>query len=147
VATLGSGRSPRHVAVQEASRILAVAFLLNWNLGGEARSGVRGIHGAVSVPPATLPADGGNRRPLDAGAVGHRDGPDPHQIRHGASLPWPFSVPPVQWQWNAALAASRWTYNALMPIWPIVDVGLWPVAQMTILPVITMWLARVSRRL
>ena len=30
MATPGSGRRPRHVAVQEALRILAVAFLLNW---------------------------------------------------------------------------------------------------------------------
>jgi hypothetical protein len=42
---------------------------------------------------------------------------------------------------RVALADGRWTYNALMPIVPIVDVGLWPVAQMTILPVITVWLA------
>ncbi len=43
---------------------------------------------------------------------------------------------------RVALADGRWTYNALMPIVPIVDVGLWPVAQMTILPLITVWLAR-----
>jgi hypothetical protein len=43
---------------------------------------------------------------------------------------------------RVALADGRWTYNALMPLVPIVDVGLWPVAQMTILPVITVWLAR-----
>ena len=43
---------------------------------------------------------------------------------------------------RVALADGRWTYNALMPIVPILDVGLWPVAQMTILPVITVWLAR-----
>ena len=30
MATPGSGRRPRHVTVQEALRILAVAFLLNW---------------------------------------------------------------------------------------------------------------------
>ena len=40
-----------------------------------------------------------------------------------------------------ALADGRWTYNDLMPIVPIVNVGLWPVAQMTILPVITIWLS------
>jgi hypothetical protein len=40
------------------------------DLGGDAHCGVRGIPGAVSVPPATLPADGGDRRPLDAGTVG-----------------------------------------------------------------------------
>ena len=43
---------------------------------------------------------------------------------------------------RVALADGSWTYNALMPVVPIVDVGLWPVAQMTILPVITVWLAR-----
>jgi hypothetical protein len=47
---------------------------------------------------------------------------------------------------RVALADGRWTYNALMPIVPIVDVGLWPVAQMTILPVITAWLARARPR-
>ena len=47
---------------------------------------------------------------------------------------------------RVALADGRWKYNALMPIVPIVDVGLWPVAQMTILPVITVWLARVRSR-
>lgn len=44
---------------------------------------------------------------------------------------------------RVALAQGRWTYNDLMPIVPMIDVGLWPVAQMTILPVITVCLARV----
>ena len=48
----------------------------------------------------------------------------------------------VEW---AALTDGRWTYNALMPIVPIVNVGLWPVAQMTTLPVITLWLASARR--
>jgi len=44
---------------------------------------------------------------------------------------------------RVALAEGRWTYNDLMPLVPMIDVGLWPVAQMTILPVITVCLARV----
>lgn len=44
-----------------------------------------------------------------------------------------------------ALADGRWTYNSLMPVIPIVNVGLWPVAQMTVLPVIAVWLAGASR--
>ncbi len=47
---------------------------------------------------------------------------------------------------RVAVAEGRWTYNALMPIVPVVNVGLWPVAQMTALPVITVVLAAASRR-
>jgi len=36
-----------------------------------------------------------------------------------------------------ALAAGRWTYNSLMPIVPVIGVGLWPVLQMAMLPVVT----------
>jgi hypothetical protein len=46
---------------------------------------------------------------------------------------------------RVALAGGRWTYNSLMPIVPIVNVGLWPVAQTTVLPVITVWLASARR--
>ena len=38
------------------------------------------------------------------------------------------------WVEYAALKSGRWTYNALMPIVPIVEVGLWPVLQMSLLP-------------
>ena len=45
-----------------------------------------------------------------------------------------------------ALATGRWTYNALMPIVPLVQVGLWPVLQMTLLPVLSVWLSERLRR-
>ncbi|MGE3509042.1 MAG: hypothetical protein AB7N65_09190 [Vicinamibacterales bacterium] len=46
---------------------------------------------------------------------------------------------------RVALAGGRWTYNSLMPIIPIVHVGLWPVAQMAVLPVITLSFASGGR--
>lgn len=46
---------------------------------------------------------------------------------------------------RVAVAEGRWTYNALMPIVPILQVGLWPVLQMTLLPVLAVSLARVNR--
>lgn len=45
-----------------------------------------------------------------------------------------------------ALATGRWTYNSLMPIVPLVRVGLWPMLQMTLLPVLTVWLSERLRR-
>lgn len=45
-----------------------------------------------------------------------------------------------------ALGSGRWTYNSLMPIVPVVQVGLWPVLQMIILPVLTVWLSERLRR-
>ena len=43
-----------------------------------------------------------------------------------------------------ALAGHRWTYNALMPVLPVLDVGLWPVLQMIAVPVVSVWLSRRS---
>ena len=45
-----------------------------------------------------------------------------------------------------ALATGRWTYNPLMPIVPLLQVGLWPVLQMTLLPVLSVWLSERLRR-
>ena len=47
---------------------------------------------------------------------------------------------------HAALKSGRWTYNALMPIAPIVGVGLWPVLQMSLLPPLALLIARKSSR-
>ena len=143
MATLDSGRRPRHVAVQEVLRVLAVAFLLNW------------------IWEAT-----------HAAAYVESTGPFVYRLRHclpmaGTDALWTMALwaivpganrrPDSAWRLTTvaalgavsavavervALADGRWTYNALMPIVPIVDVGLWPVAQMAILPVITVWLAR-----
>lgn len=33
-----------------------------------------------------------------------------------------------------ALATNRWRYNALMPIVPVLNVGLWPLLQMIVIP-------------
>jgi hypothetical protein len=49
----------------------------------------------------------------------------------------------VEW---AALADGRWTYNALMPIIPVLNVGLWPVVQISLLPVMSVVLAAAWRR-
>lgn len=43
---------------------------------------------------------------------------------------------------RSALAEHRWTYNALMPVLPVLGVGLWPVLQMTAVPVVSAWLSR-----
>ena len=131
------------MVVQEASRILAVAFLLNWIW--------EAIHAAAYVEST---------------------GPFLYRLRHclpmaGTDALWTLALWAIvtgaiqrrnsAWRFTAvaalgavsavavervALADGRWTYNAFMPIVPIVDVGLWPVAQMAILPVITVWLAR-----
>lgn len=45
-----------------------------------------------------------------------------------------------------ALATGRWTYNSLMPIVPLVQMGLWPVLQMTLLPALSVWLSERLRR-
>lgn len=46
---------------------------------------------------------------------------------------------------RVALGTGRWTYNSLMPVVPLVQVGLWPVLQMTLLPVLTVWLGERPR--
>jgi len=38
------------------------------------------------------------------------------------------------------LGTGRWTYNDLMPILPIVGVGVWPVLQMSLLPALALYL-------
>jgi hypothetical protein len=138
----GTGRRPRDVVLQ-ALRILVVAFLLNW------------------IWEAT-----------HAAAYVESTGPFLYRLRHclpmaGTDALWTLALwaivpgsirrPDSAWRLTTvaalgavsaivlervAIAEGRWTYNALMPIVPIVDVGLWPVAQMTVLPVITVWLAR-----
>jgi hypothetical protein len=142
VAIPDSGRRPRDVVVQ-ALRILVVAFLLNW------------------IWEAT-----------HAAAFVESSGPFLYRLRHclpmaGTDALWTLALwaivtgaiqrPGSAWRLTTmaalgalsaivlervAVADGRWTYNALMPIVPFVEVGLWPVAQMTVLPVITVWLAR-----
>ncbi len=143
MATLDSARHSRRVTVQEALRVLVMAFFLNW------------------IWEAT-----------HAAAYVESTGPFLYRLRHclpmaGTDTLWTMALWAIvtgaiqrrnsAWRLSAvaafgavsavavervALADGRWTYNALMPIVPIVDVGLWPVAQMTILPVLTVWLAR-----
>ena len=38
-----------------------------------------------------------------------------------------------------AIATGRWAYNELMPVLPLVNVGLWPVVQTSVLPVLTLY--------
>jgi len=40
-----------------------------------------------------------------------------------------------------AVATGRWTYNDLMPLMPVIGVGLWPVLQMSVLPVLSVRLS------
>lgn len=42
-------------------------------------------------------------------------------------------------QW--AVREGRWTYNELMPIIPLVRVGLWPVLQMGLVTPLTLWIS------
>jgi hypothetical protein len=132
------------VAVQEALRVLVVAFLLNWFW--------EATHAAAYVESTgpflyrlrhCLPMAGTDAvwtltlwafvSALWCRADGH--------VRSRVALAALGATTAMVVEW-AALAEGRWTYNALMPIVPIVGVGLWPVAQMAILPVITVWLAR-----
>jgi hypothetical protein len=143
VAIPDSGRRRRDVVVQ-ALRILVVAFFLNWIW--------EATHAAAYVESTgpflyrlrhCLPMAGTDAvwtltlwafvSALWWGADGH--------VRSRVALAALGATTAIAVEW-AALAEGRWTYNALMPIVPIVGVGLWPVAQMAILPVITVWLAR-----
>ena len=147
MASLGSGRRPGYVAVQEALRILAVAFPLNWIW--------EATHAAAYVESTgpflyrlrhCLPMAGTDALwtlalwAIVTGALQRRD--SAWRLVATATL-GAVSAVAVE---HVALADRRWTYNALMPIVPIVDVGLWPVAQMTVLPVVTVVLAGASRR-
>ncbi len=143
MATPRSGRRPRHVVVQEVLRVLAVAFLLNWIW--------EATHAAAYVESTgpflyrlrhCLPMAGTDALwtlALWAIATGAIRRPDSAWRLAAVAALGAVSAVAVE---RVALADGRWTYNALMPIVPIVDVGLWPVAQMTILPLITVWLAR-----
>ena len=65
--------------------------------------------------------------------------------RHHAATSWSAALAgaltaAILERW--ALAVGRWTYNELMPVVPVLDVGLWPVLQMTVLPALVLWAAR-----
>lgn len=148
MATPGSGRRTRHVAVRAAVRILAVAFLLNWIW--------EATHAAAYVESTgpflyrlrhCLPMAGTDALwtlalwGVATGVWWRADSRAPRL----ATLAALGAVTAIVVEW-AALADGRWTYNALMPIVPGVNVGLWPVAQMTVLPVIAVALAAASWR-
>lgn len=139
-------RRPCHVAAQEALRVLAVAFLLNWPW--------EALHAAAYVESSDsllyrfrhcLPMAGTDALwtlalwLASAGLVSRAEG---GRWRLGVVAAFGF-VTAVLVE-HVALTQERWTYNDLMPVVPIVDVGLWPVAQMTLLPVFATWL--VTRR-
>lgn len=42
----------------------------------------------------------------------------------------------------ASIYFGKWSYNALMPIIPILNVGLTPILQMLILPLFSFWLVK-----
>ena len=133
---------------QEALRVLVVAFVLNWIW--------EATHAAAYVESTgpflyrlrhCLPMAGTDALwtlalwGLATGVCWRTDGRSPRL----ATLAVLGAVTAIVVEW-AALAEGRWTYNALMPIVPVVNVGLWPVAQMTVLPVITVVLAAAMRR-
>lgn len=73
-------------------------------------------------------------------------------VAHSLGQPWltfPVTVAAgaltAAWVEHAAIKSGRWTYNALMPIVPIVDVGVWPVLQMSLLPPVALLIARRAR--
>jgi hypothetical protein len=136
------------MGIQEALRIVAVAFLLHWMW--------EATHAAAYVESAgpflyrlrhCLPMAATDALWTlglwalvtalwwGANGQGHR--------RVALAVLGAATAIVVEW---AALAEGRWTYNALMPIVPVVNVGLWPVAQMTVLPVLTVVLVAVSPR-
>ena len=44
----------------------------------------------------------------------------------------------VEW-W--AIATERWTYNDVMPVVPVLGVGLWPLVQLSLLIPAAIWIA------
>ncbi len=124
--------------MQEALRIFALAFPLNW------------------LWEAT-----------HASSYVETTGPFPHRLRHclpmaGTDAVWTLALWAIgkgairrreaAWRFTAmaalgavsavvaermALSSGRWSDNALMPRLPIRGVEFWPVAQLTILPVLT----------
>jgi hypothetical protein len=44
----------------------------------------------------------------------------------------------VEWK---ALASGRWSYTDLMPVVPVLGVGLWPLLQLTLLVPLALWVA------
>ena len=148
MATLGSGRRPRHVAVQEALWILAVAFLLNWiweatHAAAYVESTGPFLYRLRHCLPMAV-TDAIWTLALWAIVTALWWGADA-QMHSRAALAVLGAATAIVLEW-AALAEGRWTYNAFMPIVPVVNVGLWPVAQMTVLPVITVVLAAANRR-
>lgn len=144
MATLGNGPHPRHIAVREALQILAVAFLLNWIW--------EATHAAAYVESTgpflyrlrhCLPMAGTDALWTLAiwglaTAIWWRT---ERRALRLATLAVLGALTAVVVE-RIALADGRWAYNALMPIIPVVGVGVWPVAQMVVLPVVAVWLAR-----
>lgn len=143
MASPGNGPRPRHITVRVV-RILAVAFLLNWIW--------EATHAAAYVESTgpflyrlrhCLPMAGTDALWTLAlwglaTAIWWRTERGALRL---ATLAVLGAVTAVVVE-RIALADGRWTYNALMPIIPIVGVGLWPVAQMVVLPVLAVWLGR-----
>ena len=143
MATRDSAGRPRRVTLQEALRILVVAFFLNWIW--EATHAAAYVESIGTfwfrlrhcLPMAATDALWTLALWVIVTALIRR--PDYRWWRLAALAALGLATAIVVE--HVALAGGRWTYNSLMPIVPIVHVGLWPVAQMTVLPVITLWLA------
>ncbi len=48
----------------------------------------------------------------------------------------------VVMEWHATIVAERWQYDEIMPVLPLLGIGISPLLQWIILPVLTIWLAR-----
>lgn len=143
MATPGNGPHPRHITVRVV-RILAVAFLLNWIW--------EATHAAAYVESTgpflyrlrhCLPMAGTDALWTLAiwGLATAICWRTERRALRLATLAVLGALTAVVVE-RIALADGRWTYNALMPIIPVVGVGLWPVAQMVVLPVLAVWLGR-----
>lgn len=138
-----AGRRPRHVAVQEALRILVVAFLLNWLW--------EATHAAAYVESTgpflyrlrhCLPMAGTDALwTLALWIVVTVLMQRPDQARRFATLAVLGAASAVAVE-RVALVAGRWSYNTLMPVLPVLDIGVWPVLQMIAVPVVSVWLSQ-----
>lgn len=128
-------------ALQDASRILGLSFLPNWMW--EATHAAAYVKSAGPflyrvrhcLPMAATDALWTLAIWVTATAMWRADRREPRLAPLGVL----GAVTAIAVE-RVALAEGRRTYNALLPILPVVGVGVWPVAQMVVLPVITVWL-------
>ena len=52
----------------------------------------------------------------------------------------------IAFEWHAVYWASRWSYSELMPVVPLLNVGLSPLLQWIVLPLAVLFFLRLNRR-